>query len=175
MESGNAQNKYKSKLKLLKRLTRQVVFENAALCDEVVTVSDKLSKVNEERKFLLKKLLHCKTDRVVDLMGGDLPSSSRLPHSQQSLRAILSKLTAQEGAAVAKAMDSNRKKHIAKLREKVKKRYAKKKTVKEVLEEKQQSSHGREEPIEINLVNDGGEENAEDGSGEVTSQVNKAK
>ena len=76
---------------------------------------------------------------------------------------------------MAKAMDSNRKKHIAKLREKVEKRYAKKKTVKEVLEEKQQSSHVREEPIEINLVNDGGEENAEDGSGEVTSQVNKAK
>jgi len=170
MEPGNAQIKYKSKLKLLKRLTRQMVFENAAICDECVTVSEKLSKVNEKRKFLLKKLLQCKTDQVVDphFVTADLASSSsRLPHSQQSLRGILSKLTDQEGAAVAKAMDWNRRKQIAKLKEKVKKRYAKKKTVKEVLEEKQQSSLGRnEEPIEINLVNDVVEASAEEPSGE---------
>jgi len=144
------QRKFKTKLKLLKRLVRQTVFENAALCDECVTVSDKLNKVTEERKFLLKKLLHCQTDRpAADLpqLGGSgggggcgfssASRSSPQQHSQQSLRAILSKLTAQEGAAVVKAMDSNRKKQIAKLREKVKKKYAKKKTVKEALEEKQ--------------------------------------
>ena len=76
------------------------------------------------------------------LVEGLSPSTTttRMPHSQQSLRAILSKLTAQEGAAVAKAMDSNRKKQIAKLKEKVKKKYAKKKTVKEVLEEQRQST-----------------------------------
>ena len=44
-ESEIAQNKYKTKLKHLKRLIRQVVFENAALCDECVSVSDKLNKV----------------------------------------------------------------------------------------------------------------------------------
>ena len=40
------QRKFKTKLKLLKRLVRQTVFENAALCDECVTVSDKLNKVS---------------------------------------------------------------------------------------------------------------------------------
>jgi len=141
MSVSDTQSKYKLKLKQLKRLIRQVVFENAALCDECVSVSHKLDKVKEERKFLLKRLLHCQTDRPHEpQLGGHLASSSpRLPHSQQSLRAILSKLTAQEGAAVVKAMDSNRKKQIAKLREKVKKKYAKKKTVKEVLEEQRQS------------------------------------
>jgi len=170
-----SRNKYKSKLTLLKRLTKQIVFDNAALCDEVVSASEKLSKVNEERKFLLKKLLHCKTDRMIDpnLIGGDLPSSSRLPHSQQSLRAILSKLTDQEGAAVAKAMNSNRKKQIAKLREKVKKRYAKKKTVKEVLEEKQKCNF-REKPIEINLGHDGGEEESEDTGGDAALVVDNS-
>lgn len=137
----DSQNRYKQKLRQLKRLIRQVVFENAALCDECVSVTQKLDKVKEERKFLLKRLLHCQTDRSVEpqLGGGLASSSARLPHSQQSLRAILSKLTAQEGAAVVKAMDSNRKKQIAKLREKVKKKYAKKKTVKEVLEEQRRS------------------------------------
>ena len=103
-------------------------------------------KVKEERKYLLKRLLHCQTDRPLEAqMGGGIasasPSSSsaRFPPSQQSLHAILSNLTAQEGAAVVKAMDSNRKKQIAKLREKVKKKYAKKKTVKEVLEEQRRS------------------------------------
>jgi len=140
------QRKYKYKLRQLKRLIRQVVFENAALCDECVTVSKKLHQVKEERKYLLKRLLHCQTDRPLEAqMGGALasasPSSSsaRFPPSQQSLHAILSNLTAQEGAAVVKAMDSNRKKQIAKLREKVKKKYAKKKTVKEVLEEQRRS------------------------------------
>jgi len=144
MSAIDTKSKYKLKLKQLKRLIRQVVFENAALCDECVSVSQKLDKVKEERKYLLKRLLHCQTDRPNEPQlgggGGHLASSSsRLPHSQQSLRAILSKLTAQEGAAVVKAMDSNRKKQIAKLREKVKKKYAKKKTVKEVLEEQRQS------------------------------------
>jgi len=145
----DSQLKYKRKLKHLKRLIRQAVFENAALCDECVGVTEKLNKVTEERKFLLQKLLHCQTDRPVDghpasIGGVAVSSSTRFPHSQQSLKAILSQLTAQEGAAVVKAMDSNRKKQIAKLREKVKKKYAKKKTVKEVLEEQRLSDHQRQ-------------------------------
>ena len=81
-------------------------------------------KVKEERKYLLKRLLHCQTDQSGAGLASSSSSSARFPPSQQSLRAILSQLTAQEGAAVVKAMDSNRKKQIAKLREKVKKKYA---------------------------------------------------
>ena len=41
----DAQLKYERKLKHLKRLIRQAVFENAALCDECVGVTEKLNKV----------------------------------------------------------------------------------------------------------------------------------
>jgi len=163
MPADDNQRKYKYKLRQLKRLIRQVVFENAALCDECVTVSKKLDKVKEERKFLLQRLLHCQTDQSgagLASSSSSSTSSARFPPSQQSLRAILSQLTAQEGAAVVKAMDSNRKKQIAKLREKVKKKYAKKKTVKEVLEEQRRSDHQALTVAESNkeMISEPGEE-----------------
>ena len=53
MPADDNQRKYKYKLRQLKRLIRQVVFENAALCDECVTVSKKLDKVGRWWKKLV--------------------------------------------------------------------------------------------------------------------------
>jgi len=139
---GNMGQMKKTKLKSLKKLVKEMVFQNAALCDECVNTAEKIHQVTEERKFLLKKVLCYESDRSLELQLPGLSSVSRFPQSQQSLRAILSNLTAQEGA-VAKAMAFNRKKQIAKLKEKVKKKYAKKKTVKEVLEEQSKSQQLR--------------------------------
>lgn len=137
--------KEKKKLKIIKQLIRQMVFENAALCDECVRVEEKLEQVIEERKFLLRQLLQYQTAHQESNLAGITPTSSvRLHQSQQSLQAMLSNLTAQQGAAVAKAMAFNRKKQMAKLKDKVKKRYAKKKTVKEVLEENMHRSQDAE-------------------------------
>ncbi|XP_015122614.1 transforming growth factor beta regulator 1 [Diachasma alloeum] len=48
--------KYKKKYKKLKRIVKNLVFENAALCDQVSNMQENLVVVNEERLFLLRKL-----------------------------------------------------------------------------------------------------------------------
>ncbi|XP_074099574.1 transforming growth factor beta regulator 1-like [Cotesia typhae] len=47
---------YKKKYKKLKRLVKDLVFENAALCDQVAQTQENLVIVKEERLYLLKKL-----------------------------------------------------------------------------------------------------------------------
>uniref|UniRef100_A0A182QCK6 INO80 complex subunit E N-terminal domain-containing protein n=1 Tax=Anopheles farauti TaxID=69004 RepID=A0A182QCK6_9DIPT len=49
--------KYRSKYRQLKRYMKDLVFENAALCDHISQVQEKISQRNEERRFMLKKLL----------------------------------------------------------------------------------------------------------------------
>lgn len=51
-------DKYRLKYKKLRTAIRNTVFENAALCDEVAQVQEKILRVKEERRFLLKKLFH---------------------------------------------------------------------------------------------------------------------
>ncbi|XP_063982673.1 transforming growth factor beta regulator 1 [Diachasmimorpha longicaudata] len=48
--------KYKKKYRKLKRIVKNLVFENAALCDQVSSMQENLVVVNEERLFLLRKL-----------------------------------------------------------------------------------------------------------------------
>ncbi|XP_035686283.1 transforming growth factor beta regulator 1-like [Branchiostoma floridae] len=48
--------KYKRKYQLLKRTVKNMVFENAALCDEVSQMDERIAKAKEERKALLKRL-----------------------------------------------------------------------------------------------------------------------
>lgn len=43
------------KCKTLKRVIKDLVFENAALCDQIALIQDKELIIKEERKFLLKK------------------------------------------------------------------------------------------------------------------------
>lgn len=50
--------RYKQKWKRLKKIVKTAIFENAALCDEVALVQEKILITKEERRFLLKKLLN---------------------------------------------------------------------------------------------------------------------
>ncbi|XP_073820741.1 transforming growth factor beta regulator 1 [Musca autumnalis] len=49
--------KYKSKYKRIKRQIKQIVFENASLCDEVSQIQLDLKIAREERRFLIKRLM----------------------------------------------------------------------------------------------------------------------
>ncbi|KAI8498454.1 transforming growth factor beta regulator 1 [Branchiostoma belcheri] len=48
--------KYRRKYQLLKRTVKNMVFENAALCDEVSHMDERIAKAKEDRKALLKRL-----------------------------------------------------------------------------------------------------------------------
>lgn len=50
--------KYKRKYKYMKKAIKSLVFMNAALCDQVSEMQEKILIVKEERRFLLKKLYH---------------------------------------------------------------------------------------------------------------------
>ncbi|KFB49456.1 hypothetical protein ZHAS_00017693 [Anopheles sinensis] len=49
--------KYRRKYCQLKRYMKDMVFENAALSDHIAQVQEKISQRNEERRYMLKKLL----------------------------------------------------------------------------------------------------------------------
>ncbi|NP_001091430.1 transforming growth factor beta regulator 1 L homeolog isoform X1 [Xenopus laevis] len=53
--------KYRLKCLRLRRVAKAMVFENAALCDEIARIEDKFIKAKEERRFLLKRLLQLQT------------------------------------------------------------------------------------------------------------------
>ncbi|KAL3865153.1 hypothetical protein ACJMK2_006774 [Sinanodonta woodiana] len=53
-----ARDPYYWKWRRLKKHMKDLVFLNAAICDEVVRVDEKIAKVREDRRFLLRKLLH---------------------------------------------------------------------------------------------------------------------
>lgn len=53
-----AQKQYYRKFKRLKKVIKDLIFVNAAICDEVVRVEEKVAKAKEERRFLLRKVLH---------------------------------------------------------------------------------------------------------------------
>ncbi|XP_013415518.1 transforming growth factor beta regulator 1 [Lingula anatina] len=53
--------KYKLKYKRLRKVVKQVMFLNAALCDEVVKAEERVIRSREERRFLLKKLFQYQT------------------------------------------------------------------------------------------------------------------
>ncbi|XP_068217008.1 transforming growth factor beta regulator 1 [Palaemon carinicauda] len=52
---------YKKKVKHLKRIIKELVYENAALCDLVAEVQQQVVVATEERAFLLKRLCHHQT------------------------------------------------------------------------------------------------------------------
>ncbi|XP_060068228.1 transforming growth factor beta regulator 1-like isoform X2 [Ylistrum balloti] len=53
-----APNPYIRKWRRLKKVIKDLMFVNAAICDEVVRVEEKVAKAKEERRFLLRKALH---------------------------------------------------------------------------------------------------------------------
>ncbi|KAM6933012.1 transforming growth factor beta regulator 1 [Xenentodon cancila] len=73
----NQNEKYRLKYLRLRKAARAMIFENAALCDEVAHLEEKFLRAKEERRFLLKSLLQYQS-----LSEGDVlptPSSSSLP------------------------------------------------------------------------------------------------
>ncbi|GAB0096609.1 transforming growth factor beta regulator 1 [Sergentomyia squamirostris] len=48
---------YRRKLKRIKKKIKEMVYENAALCDQVAQLQDNIGVVKEERRYLLKKLM----------------------------------------------------------------------------------------------------------------------
>ncbi|RXG60303.1 Transforming growth factor beta regulator 1 [Armadillidium vulgare] len=48
---------YKQKLRKLKKFIRNIVLENAALCDSVAGVQEELALAIEERQYLLRKIM----------------------------------------------------------------------------------------------------------------------
>ncbi|XP_073513484.1 transforming growth factor beta regulator 1 [Phyllobates terribilis] len=49
--------KYRLKCLRLRRMAKAMIFENAALCDEIARMENKFTKAKDERRFLLKRLL----------------------------------------------------------------------------------------------------------------------
>lgn len=73
----NQSEKYRLKYLRLRRAARTMIFENAALCDEVAHLEEKFLRAKEERRFLLKSLLQYQS-----LSEGELlptPSTSSHP------------------------------------------------------------------------------------------------
>ncbi|XP_026230220.1 transforming growth factor beta regulator 1 [Anabas testudineus] len=73
----NQNEKYRLKYLRLRKAARAMIFENAALCDEVAHLEEKFLRAKEERRFLLKSLLQYQS-----LSEGEIlptPSSSSHP------------------------------------------------------------------------------------------------
>ncbi|XP_014245835.1 transforming growth factor beta regulator 1 [Cimex lectularius] len=49
-------DKYKTKYKQIRKLVKELIFENAALCDQIAILQEKTLLLIEERSFLFKKL-----------------------------------------------------------------------------------------------------------------------
>ncbi|KAM9853188.1 transforming growth factor beta regulator 1 [Aulostomus maculatus] len=69
--------KYRLKYLRLRKAARTMIFENAALCDEVAHLEEKFLRAKEERRFLLKSLLQYQTLSEGDVLPA--PSSSSHP------------------------------------------------------------------------------------------------
>ncbi|XP_078386660.1 transforming growth factor beta regulator 1 isoform X2 [Cetorhinus maximus] len=62
--------KYKIKYLRLRKTVKALIFENAALCDEIAYIEQKFIQTKEERRFLLKRLLqHQNLTDGTDLAG----------------------------------------------------------------------------------------------------------
>ncbi|XP_013875398.1 transforming growth factor beta regulator 1 isoform X2 [Austrofundulus limnaeus] len=71
----NLNEKYRLKYLRLRKAARAMVFENAALCDEVAHIEEKFLRAKEERRFLLKTLLQYQSVSEGDV----LPTPSSVP------------------------------------------------------------------------------------------------
>ncbi|XP_017275627.1 transforming growth factor beta regulator 1 [Kryptolebias marmoratus] len=76
--SRKSQNeKYRLKYVRLRKAARAMIFENAALCDEVAHIEEKFLRAKEERRFLLKTLLQYQSVSEGEVLPP--PGSSSLP------------------------------------------------------------------------------------------------
>lgn len=68
-----AREYYYRKWKRMKKIIKDTMFVNAAICDEVVRVEEKVVKVKEERRFLLRKILQFQSNIDPSLAGLKIP------------------------------------------------------------------------------------------------------
>ncbi|XP_055371568.1 transforming growth factor beta regulator 1 [Condylostylus longicornis] len=61
------QLKYKNKYKKIKRVIKNYVFENAALCDQIAQIQQDILVIKEEREFLLQKIIETNDPEVEKL------------------------------------------------------------------------------------------------------------
>lgn len=64
---NHRQLKYKKKARRIKKLIKYIVFENAALCDQVAQIQNTILCVKEERRFLMKKLVEHDPELLADV------------------------------------------------------------------------------------------------------------
>ncbi|KAJ4936024.1 hypothetical protein JOQ06_017548 [Pogonophryne albipinna] len=91
--------KYRLKYLRLRKAARAMIFENAALCDEVAHLEEKFLRAKEERRFLLKSLLQYQSLTEGDMLP--IPSSSAHPPVPPA--------ASTSGASVPKKMTKKRK------------------------------------------------------------------
>ncbi|XP_068440731.1 transforming growth factor beta regulator 1 isoform X2 [Clinocottus analis] len=85
--------KYQLKYLRLRKAARAMIFENAALCDEVAHLEEKFLRAKEERRFLLKSLLQYQSFSE----GEMLPSASSSSHPPGPPAAMTSGAAAASG------------------------------------------------------------------------------
>ncbi|KAG9273341.1 transforming growth factor beta regulator 1 isoform X1 [Astyanax mexicanus] len=73
----NQNEKYRLKYLRLRKAARAMIFENAALCDEVAHLEEKFVRAKEERRFLLKTLIQYQSLAEGEVIS--TPNSSSLP------------------------------------------------------------------------------------------------
>ncbi|XP_076457807.1 transforming growth factor beta regulator 1-like [Babylonia areolata] len=56
-DKPHGQDYYYRQLRRLKRTIKDFIFINSSVCDEIIRVEEKLARVKEERRYLLRKLL----------------------------------------------------------------------------------------------------------------------
>ncbi|KAG9348529.1 hypothetical protein JZ751_002265 [Albula glossodonta] len=71
----NQNEKYRLKYLRLRKAARTMIFENAALCDEVAHLEEKFIRAKEERRFLLKTLLQYQSLSEGELLSAPSASS----------------------------------------------------------------------------------------------------
>ncbi|XP_017557462.1 transforming growth factor beta regulator 1 isoform X1 [Pygocentrus nattereri] len=75
----NQNEKYRLKYLRLRKAARTMIFENAALCDEVAHLEEKFVRSKEERRFLLKTLLQYQSLTEGEMLS--TPSNTSHPTS----------------------------------------------------------------------------------------------
>lgn len=88
-------NPYYKRWKRLKRVMKDLMFMNASVCDEVIHVEEKIAKAKEERRCLLRKLLHYES-----LKDGFPPSGKASPADSGSKTQVTAMETNPEPAII---------------------------------------------------------------------------
>lgn len=77
---------YKLKYQLLKRCIKEIVLENAALCDRASDMQHQIVIAQEERKFLWKKFMSIQGNGFTEDIMAHNSTNSQLPEQKKTSR-----------------------------------------------------------------------------------------